>query len=646
MNNLIKDIYSSKETALFLGISEASIRNWVKHGYLTPINNSNKYDKDEVHSVKAKIENGEIKRLDKRANKSKSNKTFIPDELLSDSSEKDIIIDIIDYVLKNNIDINATIFFLSINILIKNGLINRNYDIKDLIANGFNISNRKNLSFILNDWFNSLKIDDSQNKINKLLSFNLIDKKDILGIIYQSILEEGKKAKSGSYYTPKFIIDSIAKEYSFRTCKFLDPCCGTGQFLLSFSEFIDRPENIFGIDIDPIAVNITKINLIVKYNNFDFSPNIFNRNALTDFENDSLFDTNILPKFDIIATNPPWGLHFPKNEIDYLSSIYPEIKSEESFSYFLTKGISLLNENGVIIYVLPEAILNVQIHQDIRNHILKNTQIKKIQYINRVFKNVFSPVIILELSNKIENVDTIIIKGKDSFAINQKRFIANSNYVFDIHKNNFDEEIINKVYSVQHVTLKNNADWALGIVTGNNDKFIKYFKIDESYEPIYKGKDVNKYNFSQPVTFIKFEPDLFQQVAPECKYRVSEKLVYRFISNKLVFAYDNLKRLTLNSANIIIPKIPDYNIKLILSLLNSSLYQFIFQKRFSSIKVLRSHVEQLPLPLIDMDDEIKITTLVDILIEGKDEYIKLDNFIFDLFKITDNEKQYILENII
>jgi hypothetical protein len=57
-------------------------------------------------------------------------------------------------------------------------------------------------------------------------------------------------------------------------------------------------------------------------------------------------------------------------------------------------------------------------------------------------------------------------------------------------------------------------------------------------------------------------------------------LIYRFISKYLVFAYDDKQKLTLNSANIVIPKTDDYPIKVIAALFNSSLYQFIFQKKF------------------------------------------------------------------
>lgn len=643
----IKEIYSSKETALHLGISEASIRNWVRQGYIKPvIKNTNKYDKEEVHLLKNRIESGEIKKLITRANKSTSKKYFIPDELLRNPLERNSISRVIEYILKNNIDADVSLFLLSINVLYTEGIIGSEYDYSYLLNHNFNIPNKKHLSRILNDWHKSLDFNDENKTALSLLDIELPAVEDILGIVYQSILEEGKKAKCGSYYTPQCIIDSISEKHASKDSTFLDPCCGTGQFLLSFAKFTDNPDNIYGIDIDPIAVNIAKINVIIKYRTLDINPKIFHNNTLTDFESSTLFANNFLPHFDIIATNPPWGYHYTGNEIKELSAIYPEIQSDESFSYFLKKSISLLNQNGKIIYVLPEAILNVQIHQDIRKYILDNTCINRIHYLDRVFKNVFSPVIILELSRQKNSFDTIILNKNNSFPINQERFMKNSFYVFDIHSSNYDEEITNKVYNKDHIVLKNNADWALGIVTGNNERFLKNHKIDETCEPVYKGKDIAKYKFLESDTYITYEPHLFQQSAPESKYRAVEKLVYKFISNRLVFAYDKCKRLTLNSANILIPTMPDYDIKLVIAFFNSSLYQFIYQKRFSSIKVLRSHLEQLPLPLISSKESKELVIIVDSILQGEDRYAILDDRIFDLFAINHDEKTYILENIV
>ena len=96
-----------------------------------------------------------------------------------------------------------------------------------------------------------------------------------------------------------------------------------------------------------------------------------------------------------------------------------------------------------------------------------------------------------------------------------------------------------------------------------------------------------------------------------------------------------------------IPTIPNYPIKTILAF-NSTLYQFIFQKKFGAIKVLKSHIEQLPLPEINKEQHIRLEKLVDKLLNeelGMDErkslYKKLDDRVIELFPLDEHEKKRI-----
>ena len=164
--------------------------------------------------------------------------------------------------------------------------------------------------------------------------------------------------------------------------------------------------------------------------------------------------------------------------------------------------------------------------------------------------------------------------------------------------------------------------------------------IGQGYEAIYRGKDIERFKFAEASSFIKFCTENFQQVAPEWKYRAKEKLVYRFISKNLIFAFDDQQRLTLNSANIVIPKIQSYPTKVILALFNSSLYQFIYQKKFSTIKTLRGHLEQLPLPLWEEAVFDKVVSMVNKIIDGKNYCDKLDAFVVKSFGYSETEIAY------
>ncbi|MCX6724093.1 MAG: N-6 DNA methylase [Candidatus Staskawiczbacteria bacterium] len=639
-------VLNIESTATFLGISTATVRNWVKSGFLRTIdaNTKNFFQKQDIENVKLRIANGDLEKLSGRANKVNADKVFTPNEYIHDKVNLDALNCVVDFIKDNNIALLSAIFLVSLNLLKKEKIL-LEVDIHDIIEkNDLSIVNNE-IGKEIKSWLSEIEAKNMKENFSYLLNCDIPKERDVLGFLYQSLLAEGEKSQSGSYYTPANIVDKIISEHVKKDSKVLDPCCGTGQFLLAFSDIIENPSNIYGIDSDDIAVKIARLNILIKFKDKDFIPNIVCKNTLSDIGNYDLFSSNNqnIKDFDVIATNPPWGAHFSSRDIERLKKIYPEIISLESFSYFLIKSLGLLRNGGTVSFILPESILNVKTHRDIRKIILKNFQVKKIVCLNRVFKNVFTSVYRLDIE-KSENKDgnIQICKEDGEHYAKQSRWLNNRDFIFDIHANGVDTEIIDKIYRINHVTLENKADWALGIVTGNNKKFI-VSEAKEGFEPIYKGKDVERFALKETPNYVQFIPEKFQQVALIEKYRAKEKLIYRFISKYLVFAYDNHQKLTLNSANIVIPQIPEYPMKVIAALLNSSLYQFVFQKKFSSIKVLRSHIEQMPLPLWDKKTFSEIVELVDGIIKGEDIFGKLDDYIMNKFELSQKEKNYIIK---
>ena len=619
-----KNVMDLKKAASFLGISTATVRNWVKCGHLQTYTDDKRYffHLSDIENVKTNITNGNLNKLNGRANKSKAERTFIPDEYLQDGVSVDDITKIINFVSEKKITISLSLLLLSLNLLQKEKIFS-SITIQNLISENFVFTN-KQIGEEIKAWLSQIKNIDIKPEYDFLLNCTIPKQRDTLGFLYQSLLLEGKKSQSGLYYTPAVIVNEVIKDYTKKDSKVLDPCCGTGQFLLAFADIVENPKNIYGVDIDEIAVRIARLNILIKYKDKNFAPNIVCKNTLFEIGNYDLFSLNDenIRDFDVIATNPPWGVHFSKSDIDRLKTSFPEITSLESFSYFLKKSIDLLRNGGIISFILPESILNVKTHKDIREIILKKTHITKVSYLSRVFKNVFTPVIRLDLErSKKENEQIEIRKENETYYAKQSKWKNNIDYIFDIHANGVDTDIIDKIFAVPHTTLSGQADWALGIVTGNNKAYIANEQ-RKGFEEIFKGKDVEKFILSKPSNYIHFTPEKFQQVAPIEKYRAKEKLIYRFIAKYLVFAYDDKQKLTLNSANIIIPNIPNYPIKVIAALFNSSLYQFIFQKKFSSIKVLRNHIEQMPLPLWSDKIFSDIIKLVGETIKNKNNFKK------------------------
>jgi hypothetical protein len=157
-----------------------------------------------------------------------------------------------------------------------------------------------------------------------------------------------------------------------------------------------------------------------------------------------------------------------------------------------------------------------------------------------------------------------------------------------------DTSLLEKIYNTEHVTLRNDTIFALGIVTGNNGKYLLDKKTEKA-EAIFRGKDIEKYMFLPPECFIEFQPGRYQQTASIEYYR-QKKIAYRFICNRLVCVLDNNGALLLNSANLFMPG--KYPMETVVSFFNSDIYTFIFRKKFHSKKVLKSHLQNLPLPVL------------------------------------------------
>ena len=361
---------------------------------------------------------------------------------------------------------------------------------------------------------------------------------------------------------------------------------------------------------------MARVNLFLAVPQREFTPNIFCCDSLLDDVDNHDISPDRFAPFDLIATNPPWGAC--KNA--KLPVVAGE-RCKESFALFLSRSLSLLKVNGRLSFLLPESFLRIKTHSDIRKLVLTQTTLHSITLLGRSFFGVFTSVLRLDLVKTkphCEHVCRIVDHNGVESQTQQIVFLQNRHHAFDVELNANDRGILEKINATPHRTLKRHADWALGIVTGENVKHIARTPA-EGFEPILRGGDIEKYHKREPMTFVQFEPARYQQVAPPHLYRASEKLVYRFISTKPVFAYDDQGHLTLNSANVLIPRLPGMSVKVVMAFLNSTLFQYVFEKRFATHKVLRGDLEQLPFPVISRELHDAIETQVETILKQPQE---------------------------
>jgi len=618
---------SIKTVAVEINVSVETIHNWIRKLGLSK--NKGKLNENDIQILKQAIN----KKLNTRANKINSKVSFIPKEHFNNNKiEIEKASKIVEFLSSIETDIESKMFILSCFFFHQKGMIR---DLKD----GLNLNKKTFRNENLYKELNNFKKPNIPFNLDKLEKLKLPIAEDFLGAMYQSLLLEGDKAKNGSYYTPILEVQKIVKTYFNRKdLKVLDPCCGTGSFIICFSQKIKNPENIFGFDSDSLAVKLARLNLIWCYPRKDnFKINIFNKNSL--IENQSI-------KFDLIFTNPPWGFMFNLKEQEVLKEKFSSISSGESYSYFILACMDMLKPTGILSFLLPESILKIKTHKDIREQMLNNSSIKQIHFLGNIFNKVMTNVVRIDLVKKTNPKNKIKINylGKKS-VLYQERFKKNTDFQFDIQTNSTDESIIEKVFSKPYKTLKNNSIFALGIVTGNNDLFLKNTKIDEFHEIIITGKNLKPFYFTHPYKYIRFQKENFQQCPDESRFKVSEKLVYRFISRKLVFVLDQNQFYTLNSANILIPSIENYSNKIICLLFNSILYNFVFQKKFNSLKILKSELEQLPLPIFSEQEKQSLESLYDKIVNGEESFENYNRIIFDYFKLSDEEKIFVKNSV-
>lgn len=558
-------------------------------------------------------DNGANTRLVMRANKRLSQKRFVPKESVTCLHNLPVISDILDFIGAQNRSVPHVVRALCVGVLTEYSAdFADNHHVQQFIAE---------LNVAANDPLVGIALP--------------ADEADILGVIYQCLLCEGSKNTSGSYFTPAPIVATLTSDIpAAAQSTFLDPCCGTGRFLSSIKNA--NPRNLFGIDIDPLAVMIAKTNLFVQFRHELFAPNIHCADFLSFGHN--LFHSAPVPcKVDYIISNPPWGAQMP----EHYRTFYPQVHSGESFSYFITQSLAFLKYGGELRFVLPESILNVRVHQDIRRVILEQTTLESLHLFARQFAGVFTPVVGLRLTNNssTESSTVRIESATEIRTCPQSDYRRNDHFVFAI-TDDTDRAILAAMHRAPYHTLCSSR-WALGIVTGDNKGKIHAIT-QEGMEPVYTGKDVRQYALNPATSHVRYERENFQQVAPDALYRAPEKLVYKFISSRLVFAYDNSGALLLNSANVLIPNVPGYSIKAVAALLNSTAMQYLYLKKFGEIKILRGNLEKLPLPEISLALNKHLGELVDRILAGNSgAHGQIQSLVYECFGLTKTQIHHI-----
>jgi phospholipid N-methyltransferase len=260
----------------------------------------------------------------------------------------------------------------------------------------------------------------------------------------------------------------------------LEPCAGNGIFIDALLNTGKKIE-IDAFELDPNEA--TK--LIKKYKKYN---NISIRNEDTLLNDD--FISGASKKYDFIIANPPYGAWQNYEKRKSLKNIYPNLYIKETYSTFLFLALSLLKENGRLVFITPDTYLNLHMHTFLRKFILKNSLVEeiaifpssfflginfgysKLSIITLVKSN--NPNAIMNNQIKIiddykEPIDLIINSNSRTIFLKQEDVYNNFSHAFILSR---DKYLLNLLKNSK-IYIGDIANCVTGIYTGDDKKFIK-----------------------------------------------------------------------------------------------------------------------------------------------------------------------------
>ena len=519
-------------------------------------------------------------------------------------------------------------------------------------------------------------------------------------------LEESKthRKEQGIYYTPSYIVDYIVKNAvgefikthtpeEIRKVRILDPACGSGSFLIRaykeleeyWSKYYEKNKeisesartvrqtkfnpdmegneiefystkteilknNIFGVDLDPKAVEIAQLNLLLQIserkhrlpilqNNIKVGNSLIDDPSISDraFKWEEEFP-EIMKEggFDIVIGNPPYGAELSKKESEFVLNKYPANRNNSDTAItFINKAYLLLRDKGHFGLIVPKPLIYSQKWINARNFVIPD--LLNLADVSKAFEEVLLEQVIIILkknSNAGKYMIDFLLNNKQSIEVD-KRILK----TFDILINNLSKEEL-----ILGLNINKSGKFLSEVAEIERGVFIQKYLKKSGEVPVLRGKNIGRYEIKEFTDFIDYQDinklHLDQDYLKKPKV-VIQNIVAHVLRPKdhivIMSAFDQSGLITLDNVGNIITKgsISPY---FIIGLLNSKLinwyaYRFIYAKAIRTMRFDKYHLSKIPLPSNEYTTKPEYNKIIEIVQELTRIKIKLKEL---TYKSTDS----------
>ena len=342
-------------------------------------------------------------------------------------------------------------------------------------------------------------------------------------------------------------------------------------------------------------------------------------------ESSSFFDAewmfDMKEGFDIVIGNPPYGAKLTTKEKTTYKLTYPETQFKiDTYSLFLLHSSQVLKEFGICTFIIPNTLLDNYFEENVRKKILLKNRLREICDLNdKVFESAVVHAMVISYVNEFVTTDYNVKINTSTNLYGNYNFIPKSFFeiqdkcIYQIraHKSN---DLFEKL-KLNSERLEDVLDIRQAIKSGNDKVYIVDTKITADYKPILCGKDVFRYSFKNQNKYINYGNHL---ACPRPREIFEQpKILIREAGAVITATYDDSNFYIMSSLYNAISKHKEFELKYILSLINSQLFQFLmnqftFEKTkgaFTKAKIYHYYnlpvkINQIQGPFIEIVDQI------------------------------------------